>query len=204
MYPQEVPLNRIKLLVGSVALLGLVGAAQAGPKSFEVDPNHSIFGFTASTLLFDVQGHFDKYKVTVSGDPDTLADAKVQIEIDATSITTSNKTRDTHLRSDDFFDVKKFPKITFTSTGVKKDGAKIVVDGTLDMHGVKKPMTIPFEPVIGKNGAGIMENVYKADISLNRKDFGIGTDSVGAKISLGDSVKLKLLLAGFFEEKKGK
>lgn len=197
-------MNRIKLLVGSVALLGLVGAAQAGSKSFEVDPNHSIFGFTASTLLFDVQGHFDKYKVTVSGDPDTLADAKVQVEIDAASLTTGIKNRDTHLRSDDFFDVKKFPKITFTSNTVKKDGAKIVVDGTLDMHGVKKPMTIPFEPVIGKNGAGIMENVYKADISLNRKDFGIGTDSVGAKISLGDSVKLKLLLAGFFEEKKGK
>jgi len=197
-------LNRIKLLVGSVALLGLVGAAQAGSKSFEVDPNHSIFGFTASTLLFDVQGHFEKYKVTVSGDPDTLADAKVQVEIDAASLTTGIKNRDTHLRSDDFFDVKKFPKITFTSNTVKKDGAKIVVDGTLDMHGVKKPMTIPFEPVIGKNGAGIMENVYKADISLNRKDFGIGTDSVGAKISLGDSVKLKLLLAGFFEEKKGK
>ncbi len=197
-------MNRIKLLVGSVALLGLVGAAQAGSKSFEVDPNHSIFGFTASTLLFDVQGHFEKYKVTVSGDPDTLADAKVQVEIDAASLTTGIKNRDTHLRSDDFFDVKKFPKITFTSNTVKKDGAKIVVDGTLDMHGVKKPMTIPFEPVIGKNGAGIMENVYKADISLNRKDFGIGTDSVGAKISLGDSVKLKLLLAGFFEEKKGK
>ena len=57
---------------------------------------------------------------------------------------------------------------------------------------------------IGKNGAGIMENVYKTEIALNRKDFGIGADSVGAKISLGDSVKLKLLLAGFFEEKKGK
>lgn len=196
-------MNRIKLLVGGIALLGLVGAAQAGPKSFEVDPNHSLFAFTASTLLFDVQGHFDKYKVTVSGDPDTLADAKVAIEIDAASISTNNKTRDTHLKSDDFFDVKKFPKITFTSNAVKKDGAKIVVDGTLEMHGVKKQMTVPFEAVVGKNGAGIQENVYKAELSLNRKDYGIGNDSVGAKISLSDTVKLKLLLAGFFEEKKG-
>ena len=196
-------MNRIKLLVGSIALLGLVGAAQAGPKSFEIDPNHSLFAFNASTLLFDVPGRFDKYKITVSGDPDTLADAKVQIEIDAASINTNNKPRDMHLRSEDFFDVKKFPKITFTSNSVKKDGAKIVVDGTLEMHGVKKPMTIPFEAITGKNGAGILENVYKADVSINRKDFGIGVDSVGAKISLSDTVKLKLLLAGFFEEKKG-
>src|SRR3569832_11651 len=98
MYKQEVPLNRIKFLVGGVALLGLVGAAQAGPKSYEVDPNHSIFGFTASTLLLDVQGRFEKYKVTVSGDPDTLADAKVQVEIDPASITTGIKSRDNHLR----------------------------------------------------------------------------------------------------------
>ena len=197
-------MNCSKLLIGSVALFGLVGIAQAGAKTFDVDPNHTIIGFTASTLLFDVQGRFDKYKVQVSGDPDTLADAKVQIEIDAKSISTSNKTRDTHLQSPDFFDVGKHPKIIFTSTAVKKQGDKLVVDGTLDMHGVKKPMTIPFDAVAAKNGAGVMENVYKASVPLNRKDFGIGSDSIGAKISLKDQVTLTLLLAGFFEEKKAK
>jgi polyisoprenoid-binding protein YceI len=196
--------NSSQLLIGSVAFLGLVGVAQAGPKTFEVDPNHTILGFTASTLLFDVQGRFDKYKVQVSGDPDTLADAKVQIEIEAKSIATSNKTRDGHLQSPDFFDVGKHPKIIFTSTSVKKEGDKLVVDGTLDMHGVKKPLKIPFEAVAAKNGAGVLENVYKASVPLNRKDFGIGADSIAAKISLKDQVTLTLLLAGFFEEKKAK
>jgi polyisoprenoid-binding protein YceI len=184
----------MKLLVGSVAMLGLV----------EVDPNHSIFGFTASTILFDVQGRFDKYKVDISGDPDTLADAKVQIELDAKSISTGIKGRDDHLRSGDFFDVGKYPKIVFTSTSVKKEGNKLAVDGTLDMHGVKKPLKLSFDTVTAKNGAGIMENVYKTEIPLNRKDFGIGADSVAAKISLSDEVKVKLLLAGFFNDKKGK
>jgi polyisoprenoid-binding protein YceI len=193
-----------QLLLGGAALLGLIGIAHAGVKAFDVDANHSIFGFTASTILFDVQGHFDKYKVEVSGDPETLANAKVQIEIDPKSVNTDNKKRDEHLRAPDFFDVAKFPKILFTSTAVRKDGNKVVVDGTLDMHGVKKNLSIPFEAVTALNGAGVMENVYKAEIPLNRKDFGIGADSVAAKISLKDEVKLKLLLAGFFEEKKGK
>jgi polyisoprenoid-binding protein YceI len=196
--------NRLKLFLGSALLFGLIGLADAGAKTFGVDSNHSIFGFTASTILFDVQGRFESYKVQVSGDPDTLADAKVQIEIDAKSISTDNKTRDNHLRSPDFFDVAKYPKIIFTSTAVHKEGQSVAVEGTLDMHGVKKPLKILFEAVSAANGAGIMENVYKAEIPLNRKDFGIGADSVGAKISLKDEVKLKLLLAGFFEDKKGK
>ena len=197
-------MNHSKLVLGGAVLLGLVSVAQAGAKHFEVDANHSIFGFTASTILFDVQGKFDKYKVDVSGDPDTLADAKVQIELDAKSIQTGVKGRDDHLRSGDFFDVGKYPKIIFTSTAVRKEGTSVVVDGTLEMHGVKKPIKISFDAVSAKNGAGFMENVYKAEIPLNRKDFGIGADSVAAKISLKDEVKLKLLLAGFFEEKKGK
>lgn len=197
-------MNRFKLFVGGAVLMGLVGVAQAAVKYFEVDSNHTILGFTASTLLFDVQGRFDKYKVDVSGDPETLADAKVRVELDVKSIQTSNKTRDEHLRAPDFFDAAKYPKIVFTSTSVKKEGNKVVVDGNLEMHGVTKPFKIPFDAVTAPNGAGVMENVYKAEVPLNRKDFGIGTDSIAAKISLKDQVVLKLLLAGFFDEKKPK
>lgn len=199
---------KTRSLLRSVVATGLVSAfvscllvAQAGAaeKKFTADTNHTIIGFTASTLLFDVPGHFEKYKVNISGDPDTAADAKIKLEIDAASIFTDNKTRDKHLSSDDFFDVKKYPKITFTSSKVTKQGSKVTVDGTLEMHGVKKDLSIPFESVVAKNGAGVMENVYKAELTLNRKDFGIGSDSIGAKISLSNDVKLKLLLAGFFE-----
>ncbi len=197
-------MNRTKLLLGSIALLGLVGVAHAATKYFEVDPNHTNLGFTASTVLFDVQGHFDDYKVSVIGDPDTLAGGQVQIEIDTKSISTANKNRDTHLQSPDFFDAAKYPKITFTSTALKKEGAKVVVEGTLDMHGVKKTMKIPFDVVTAKNGAGVMETVYKASVPLNRKDFKLGGESIAAKISLKDQVSLNLLLAGFFEDKPGK
>ena len=194
-------MNRSKLFFGSVALLGLVGVAHAATKFFETDTNHTHIGFTASTVLFDVPGRFDSYKVQVSGDPDTLADAKVQIEIDTKSVATNNKTRDKHLQSPDFFDAAKYPKIVYTSSSVRKEGANVIVDGTLDMHGMKKPLKIAFTTVTSKNGAGIMETVYKAAIPLNRKDFGIGGESIAAKISLNDQVTLNLLLAGFFQEK---
>src|SRR5262249_10132924 len=119
--------------------------------------------------------------------------------IDAASIDTGNKKRDEHLRSADFFDVKKFPKITFTAGSAAREGDKVVLDGTLEMHGVKKPQRLVFTQVVAKNGAGLMEHVYKTELTINRKDFGIGADSVAAKISLADAVTVKILLAGFFE-----
>lgn len=174
--------------------------AQAPSKTFEVDKAHSYFSFAASTILFDVPGRFEKYDVQISGDPDTLANAQVRVELDASSVNTDNTTRDNHLRSKDFFSVAEFPKIVFTSNSLKKEGNKILVKGTLEMHGVKKEMTIPFEMIQSKNGAGIMENVYRAEFPIDRKAYGIGADSVAAKISLKDQITVRLLLAGFFQD----
>lgn len=69
--------------------------------------------------------------------------------------------------------------------------------GTLDMHGKKKKLTIPFRRVSGKNGAGVATTAFKGKLPLNRNDFGVGTDSIAAKISLEDEVALDLLLVAF-------
>lgn len=193
---------RTWLLPAALAALVPLANAHAAPKEFEVDGNHTNLGFTSGTFLFDVQGHFTRYKVQASGDPATAEGGKVRLEIEAASVDTGNKTRDKHLQSPDFFDVGKYPKIVFTSSKVAKQGDKILVDGTLEMHGVKKELHLTFDGVTGVNGAGVTEHAYKTELSLNRKDFGIGADSVAAKISLKDQVKLNLLLAGFFEEPK--
>lgn len=193
---------RALLAAGALFVSSLAGSAFAAPMVFDVDKNHSFFGFKASTVLFDVPGQFDQYKVNITGDPASGGDAKVRIEINARSINTQNQQRDEHLRSPDFFDANQFNKIVFTSSKVVKQGNQVIVDGTLDMHGVKKEVSIPFQEVVAKNGAGYMEHVYKAKINVNRKDFGIGAESVAAKISLADDVELSLLLAGFWEEPK--
>jgi polyisoprenoid-binding protein YceI len=179
-------------------LLALPLTAQT--KVFRLDENHTVFGFKASTLLFDVPGRFLKFSADIQGDPVTFEGAKVRIDIDARSLNTAVKSRDEHLRSDDFFDVGKYPKITFTSTDVRKEGDWVRVQGTLTMHGVSKDLVLAFDPADGMNGADVHTWSYRATLPLDRLDFGVGAESVAAKISLKRQVELNLLLVGFFEE----
>ncbi len=183
-------------------LAALAVPSFAQQMAFEPDMNHTVIGFKAATLLFKVDGTFRKWRTDISGDPKTLEGASVKVTIYTNSISTKNKQRDEHLASEDFFDAGKNPRITFTSSKVAREGGKVVVTGTLDMHGVKKELSIPFEPAFGKNGAGTDTWSFEGTLKINRKDFGIGADSVAAKISLKDEVELNLLLVGFFSEKK--
>lgn len=183
-------------------LLALPLSAQT--KVFRLDENHTVFGFKASTLLFDVPGRFMKFKADIQGDPATLAGAKVRIDIDAKSLNTAVQARDEHLRSADFFDVAKYPRITFTSSDVRREGDRLRVQGVLQMHGVSKDLSLSFEPAEGINGAGARTWSYRGTLSLDRLDFGVGAESVAAKISLKRQVELNLLLVGFFEEPAGK
>ncbi|HJV39527.1 MAG TPA: YceI family protein [Geothrix sp.] len=178
-------------------LLTLSLAAQG--RTFRVDTTHTVLGFKASTLLFDVPGRFTRYQADIQGDPATLEGAKVRLEIDARSVDTANGTRDEHLRSPDFFDVAKHPAITFVSREVKRDGDKVVVRGTLTMHGVSRELSLPFTPAEGTNGAGAHTWAYRATLPLDRLDYGVGADSVAAKISLKRQVELDLMLVGFFD-----
>lgn len=178
----------------------LVAPLTAQTKAFRVDENHTVFGFKASTLLFDVPGRFATFKADIQGDPATLEGAKVRIDIEAKSLNTAIKSRDEHLRSADFFDVAKYPRITFTSTEVRKEGDRVRVQGTLQMHGVSKDLVLSFEPAEGMNGAGVRTWSYRTTLPLDRLDFGVGAESVAAKISLKRQVELNLLLVGFFEE----
>jgi polyisoprenoid-binding protein YceI len=123
--------------------------------------------------------------------------AKVKVTIDVASIDTQNQKRDDHLKSPDFFDAKKHPTITFASTSIRKKGSQLIVKGNLTMHGKTKVVTIPFKVAKGKNGAGVDTTTYKGKLTIDRNAFGIGTDSIAAKISLEDEVELKLLLVTF-------
>jgi polyisoprenoid-binding protein YceI len=179
-------------------LLALPLLAQT--KVFRVDDNHTVLGFKASTVLFDVPGRFTSYKADIVGDPAAPEGAKVSLEIDTKSINTANTTRDNHLRTADFFDAAKYPKITFTSKEIRKESERMVVRGTLTMHGVSKDLELPFVAAEGMNGAGARTWSYRATLPLDRLDFGIGAESVAAKIGLKRPVELDLLLVGFFEE----
>lgn len=171
----------------------------AQSRVFRVDTNHTVLGFKASTLLFDVPGRFAKYRVDIQGDPAAPETATVRLDIDAKSINTENTSRDEHLRSADFFDVAKHPRITFVSREIHREGERVRVRGMLTMHGVSKDIDLDFQGAEGMNGAGVPTWSYRATLALDRLDYGVGADSIAAKISLRRPVELNLLLVGFFE-----
>lgn len=193
-------MRKLVLAAASLVLLGVGLFAQ--DRTFQVDRAHTMLGFKASTFLFSVPGRFERYEVAWTGDPSHPEGGQVKVSIDTASIHTGIQARDNHLRGADFFDAAKYPRITFTSSKVWREGGRLMVAGTLDLHGVQRELTLPFEVASGKNGAGNDSWSYQTTVTINRKDFGVGSDSVGAQISLKDPVELNLGLVVFAEEAK--
>jgi len=184
----------LTLALGAVLFTSVAFAAYAPLK---LDTVHSKVGFTAGTVLFDVDGEFKDYSVEIDGDPAKAKTVKVRASINVASIDTQNTKRDNHLKSPDFFDAQKHPRISFESTKVQPKGNQLIVEGNLMMHGATKRVTLPFKVARGKNGAGVDTTTYKGKLTIDRNDFGIGTDSIAAKISLEDEVEVKLLVVTF-------
>ncbi|NND29282.1 MAG: YceI family protein [Myxococcales bacterium] len=184
-------------LGAALGVLWVSSTALAAFSPLELDTVHSKVGFTAATVLFDVDGAFEKFSVSIDGDPSKPETVKVEANIEVASLNTNNGKRDKHLKSPDFFDAAKYPMIRFASTGVKKQGGQLVVTGNLTMHGVSKLVSIPFKVARGKNAAGVDTTTYKGRLTLDRNDYGVGTESIAAKISLEDEVEVKLLFVTF-------
>ena len=160
------------LTVLSLALLA--GAVQA--ETYTVDKAHSEVLFSVRHMgVSKVTGRFNEFTGVVNGDPAKAQEASVEFTIKATSIDTNDAGRDKHLRSADFFDVEKFPEITFKSSKVTAKGQnQYDVTGTLTMHGVAKEVTLPVTlagPV--KDPRGNEKVGFEATAKLNRKDYGI-------------------------------
>ena len=190
--------NRLNSAFGLLLGFAFVGStAFAAFSPVKLDRTHSKVSFTAETLLFDVDGEFTNYSVQIDGNPNKPTSATIKASIDVGSINTQNTKRDGHLKSPDFFDAAAHPKMTFTSTSIKKKGNQLIVGGNLSIRGKTKPVTIPFKVAKGKNGAGAAVTTYKGEVTINRNDFDVGKDSVAAKISLEDDVELQLLIVTF-------
>jgi polyisoprenoid-binding protein YceI len=154
-------------------------------KSFKVDAAHSTVGFSVSMAggLSKVTGKFSNFTVDIDYDETDITKSSVVATIKATSIDTGIEGRDNHLRTADFFEVEKYPEITFKSKRVEKKGKKLSVVGDFTMHGVTKEIIIPFTvvgkeqvKVAGRDGAADSEKSiygFAGTIKLDRRDYGI-------------------------------
>jgi polyisoprenoid-binding protein YceI len=186
-----------RIIRSVVAVLLSVTAARAAD-TFKIDPAHTSVGFSISHLIIsEVNGRFDDVAGDVTLDKDAVTAAKATIQVK--SIDTNIKKRDDHLRSPDFFDVEKFPTITFVGEKVEKDGDKTVLVGKFTMHGVTKEIQLPFVvkgPI--KDPWGGTRLAVKAETTINRTDYGMKTMT-----GVGDEVKVLITAeATKAEEKK--
>jgi polyisoprenoid-binding protein YceI len=180
----------------TAVVLTALAALPLRADTFTIDPAHSEVTFQIRHLVSQVRGRFNDFSGTIEMDPKNLANSSVAFQIKATSIDTNQPDRDKHLRSADFFDVEKFPEITFKSKSVKPAGKDTYnVTGTLTMHGVSKEVTLPVTYLGQANMRGVRAGFATAT-TLDRKDYGIvwnrALDNGGG--ILGDDVKVEINL----------
>lgn len=185
-------MKRLVFVTGILALAAPLAMAQYS--TWASDPAHSEVDFSIKHGgVSNVHGRFGKVAATLVYNESDVTKSTVTATIDTTTVDTGETPRDTHLKTDAFFNVVKFPTATFTSTSVVKNGSKLTVSGNLTLHGVTKPVVLdvdgPSTPV-----EGMMDHKphsgFSATTTISRTAFGIGTAFPSALV--GDDAKLTI------------
>lgn len=166
-------------------------------RRWNIDPAHSGAQFTVRHMVISkVRGTFERWHGAIDYDPEKPEASKVSVRIEAASIDTHEPNRDQHLRSAEFFDVEKYPAITFESTKIERRGKdRYRVLGDLTMRGVTRPVELDAEYFgTGKDPWGNERIGFFAKATLNRKEFGLNWNQLleGGGVLVGDQVEISL------------
>ena len=181
-----------RLLLVITAAIAFTASAFAQAKTWQIDPNHSSAQFSVRHLgISTVRGAFTKVSGTATYDPADPSKDTIEVTIDANSVDTRVERRDNDLRSPNFFDVAKFPTLTFKSKQVEAAGpGKLKITGDLTIHGVTKEVVLdvdgPSAPVQDPKGNSHMG--ASASTKVNRMDFGVS----GASAVVGNDVPITI------------
>lgn len=173
-----------------VAFLSTTAFAQTTWKS---DPAHSKLSFGITHLgISEVDGLFKKFEATATTNKADFSDAVFELTVDVNSIDTEIEMRDNHLRSADFFEVEKYPSMTFKSTSIKKVSAnKYQLSGNLTLHGVTKPVTMDlwYRGTVENAQSKKLTAGFQLTGTIKRSDFGVGPKFQAPMLS--DEVRIK-------------
>lgn len=193
-----------KTALGGIPLVLLfLVASFASFAQWSIDKGHSKFAFIAEHHgLSEVDGYFKKFDGKITAAKDDLSDAVFEITIESGSINTDLEMRDNHLKSEDMFDVEKFPAIAFKSTSFTKiAGNKYKMAGNMTIKGVTKPITLDVTmngPMAHPNPNNKTPQLgIKATTTIKRSDFGIGGKL--ATVMVGDEISIRA--TGEFQKK---
>ncbi|WP_269540384.1 YceI family protein [Cerasicoccus fimbriatus] len=184
----------------TLLLAGLFAAisVNAEQNTYEIDPNHSGVTFAVRHFVNDVNGSFGKFSGTVTVDTEDPTKNTAKATINTASVNTNNDKRDGHLLKDDYFNVSKFPEMTFETINWEKtdDEDKYEVTGNLTLLGVTKPVTLEVEYLGAMKGTGHYEGMeiigFKGEGKIKRSEWGL--DSGGPIV--GDDVEIEISVQG--------
>ncbi|GAB2974790.1 YceI family protein [Actinotalea caeni] len=163
--------------------------------TYQIDASHSELGFTVRhTGIAKVRGRFTGVEGTFTV-AEPFSDSRVDVTIDAASVSTGNEQRDAHLTSPDFWDAATKPTWKFVSTGVQGEGEEFTLLGDLTINGVTRPVELAVEYNGAANGPdGVLRTGFSATGEISRKDFGLTWNVAleGGGLLVGDNVKLGL------------
>lgn len=188
----------MRYVISAITALLLAIPAMGAASVWKIDADHSNVGFKVRHMMVtNVQGHFAKYDGTVDIDDKDITKSKIQVVIDTASIDTNVVKRDEHLRSADFFDVTRYPTMTFVSKKIVKDGKeRLRAHGDLTLHGVTREVVLDIEgPTAAyKDPWGNIKRGATASTKINRKDFGLLWNAAikGGGVIVGDDVNIIL------------
>lgn len=164
---------------------------------YQIDPSHSSINFSIKHMMIaKVHGGFEKFGGHLNYDPASPEKSEIQVSIEANSVNTREPQRDNHLRSADFFDVEKYPTLSFKSTRVegKKDSLRVI--GDLTIHGVTQSVTLDVEGPTDelKDPWGNLKIGASASTKIKRKDFGLAWNAAleAGGFLVGDDVTINL------------
>lgn len=183
--------------------------AGTGAQTWVIDPAHTVVEFSVKHMMFaTVRGHFGEVEGRIHLDEKDPSRSSVEVEIDAASIDTRQKERDEHLRSADFFDVAKYPKLTFKSTRVEKIADKQYrVTGDLTMHGTTDEVVLDVtETGRGKDPWGGDRIGFSAKGTIDRTRFGLKWNQAleAGGVLVSNEVKIQLDVQAVSEASGGK
>jgi polyisoprenoid-binding protein YceI len=184
---------RIAMAIAALSFI-TVTPALAAPTTYALDPAHSAATFSIKHLgVSTVRGEFGQIKGVIALDRSNLRASKVDASIDATSVNTREPKRDAHLKSPDFFDVAKYPTLSFKSTRIESaPGGGLKLTGDLTIRGVTKSVTFDVQPLSAdtKTPFGTTIVGTSATARINRRDFGVTGGAAG--VMVGDEVNITL------------
>ena len=192
----KLSVSRMVVALGLAGMLSL--PAFAGTTSWQIDPKHSSAQFAVTHLMIStVRGEFHQVNGTVVIDDADISRSSVNVTIDASTVDTREPDRDKHLMSPDFFDVAKYPTMTFKSTRVEPAApGKLKVTGDLTIRGVTKQVVLEVtapKPAI-KDPWGLQRTAVSGSTKINRQDFGVAWNKSldAGGVVVGDDVNITL------------